>query len=89
MYADMIVRVTIHTALRTDMIKTYDGVNFHKLHDLTLLIHTPAHSAIWIPRLICPSVKHLSIGSVSGYFQEDKAKAVVMWEYIFNRILVC
>jgi hypothetical protein len=88
-YADMILTTTIHTVIRVSMVKSFDGVNLHNLQSLTLLIHTPAHSAISIPQLICPSVKHLSIGSVAGYYKEDNDKAMAMWKALFKTIGVC
>jgi hypothetical protein len=88
-YADMILTATIHTVIRVSMAKSFDGVNLHNLQYLTLLIHTPAHSAISVPQLICPSVKHLSIGSVAGYYKEDNDKAMAMWKALFKTIGVC
>jgi hypothetical protein len=88
-YADMILTTTIQTVTRVNKVKSFDGVNLHNLQSLTLLVHTPAHSAILIPQLICPAVKHLAIGSVEGYYNQDKDKAVAMWKGLFKMIGVC
>ncbi|KAJ5296119.1 hypothetical protein N7508_010940 [Penicillium antarcticum] len=85
-YADIVLRATIHTVIRMDMIRSFDGVNLRKLQSLTLLVHTPAHSVIMIPLITHPSVEHLSIGSVNGYFDKDKEMAAAMWEKLFKSI---
>ncbi|OQD82494.1 hypothetical protein PENANT_c021G04156 [Penicillium antarcticum] len=62
------------------------GWIFDWVPSLTLLVHTPAHSVIMIPLITHPSVEHLSIGSVNGYFDKDKEMAAAMWEKLFKSI---
>ncbi|KAJ5769816.1 uncharacterized protein N7511_001867 [Penicillium nucicola] len=86
MFADNIRKATILTVVRIGMTKHFDGADLHRLQSLTLLIHTPAHIAISIPLLASPSVRHLSIGSKEGYFDQNQKMVMEMWLRLFKSI---